>query len=229
MAYSSVHLNGNLICAIDIETTGLEVGVHDIIQVCVMPLGPDLNPSKQYKMFHMKLQPKRLENADIKADKVNKGLLTDALLHGTDPDTACDLFDEWFTRLNLPVRKAIIPLAANWAGIDRDFLIEWLGGPLNFQKYFRNDFRDVMITALFLNDQADKFSEPIPFPKVNMGYLCGILGVRNPKAHDAVGDCWSTAQVYQRLLNYRQYHEFYAGPAKFVPNPPPEIEISLEK
>ena len=33
-----VHLNGNLMAAVDLETTGTQPGYHEIIQIAVVPL-----------------------------------------------------------------------------------------------------------------------------------------------------------------------------------------------
>ena len=47
MAQSLVHLNGDLLCAVDCETTGLNCKEHDIIQVCVLPLDSQIQPLKE--------------------------------------------------------------------------------------------------------------------------------------------------------------------------------------
>ena len=47
MARAMQHLNGNLLCAVDIETTGLEPNYHEIWQLCVLPLDSNIDPLKK--------------------------------------------------------------------------------------------------------------------------------------------------------------------------------------
>ena len=46
MARGMIHLNGNILCAVDVETTGLEVGFHEIWQIAVLPLDSNIKPNK---------------------------------------------------------------------------------------------------------------------------------------------------------------------------------------
>lgn len=203
---SPVHLNGNLMCAIDTETTGLVPGVNDIIQLCVLPLASDFTPSKEYLPFHMIIQPKRPHNAQQGADGISKVQLAEAITNGIDPWTCVERFGEWFQRLRLPPNKKIVPLGANY-NFDLLMLHDLFGGPLSYEEYFRSDFRDVQKTALYLNDVADFMSERIPFPKVKLSYLCSCLGVTNADAHDAMGDCLATAEIYRKLMRYRDHYK----------------------
>lgn len=208
------HLNGNLMCAIDIETSGLmppftgAARPHDMLQIAIVPVAANLTVSREFPLFHLKLQPKRPENVDAKADEVNRGMLRDAMLNGMEPWTAVERFEEWFTRLRLAPGKKIVVLGCNYANFDKYFIMDWLGGPLNYNEFFRSDVRDVQTVACYINDTADHFSEMIPFPKWRLSYLASCLGVDHPHAtaHDAVQDCVTSIEVYRRLLRYRDYY-----------------------
>lgn len=199
MGRSSVHFNGHLLCAIDTETTGLRAGFHDIIQIAIVALNPDLTPNLNIMPFHTKLQPKRPHNFDDSSTEVNSQTLEDAMEYGMEPWTAVDLFDDWFKRLALPERKLIVPLGHNFP-FDKDFITDWLGGPISYQSYFHGHVRDSMSAALFVNDTADWRSERIPHPKVGLKYLCGLLGVELINAHDAMADALASAECYRKLL-----------------------------
>ena len=192
------HLNGNLLCAIDVETTGLDPMKHDIIQLAVLPLDAEIKPLQTVMPFYVNMKPKRPENIEKAAMKVNKTELAQLIINGLDPWKCVDMFEEWFERLNLPVGKKIVPLAHNWI-FDSGFIREWMG-PLSFAHFIDYHYRDSMTAALYLNDRADAHVEPYPFPKVSLGYCCSQLKIDNINAHDALADCVATAEVYRRML-----------------------------
>lgn len=197
-----IHLNGNLLCAIDVETTGVIPGFNDLIQVAILPLDGNLQPLKTVQPFYLNLTPQRIENIDAKAMKITKLTLAGMILNSTNPDTAADLLEDWFTKLNLPItsnsHKRIAPLWSN-GSFDKSFLIEWLGRD-TYNHYFYFQERDTQALALSINDRFDFHVEKIPFPKVGLPYLASCFNVVNENAHDALSDCYTTAEVYRRML-----------------------------
>jgi DNA polymerase III epsilon subunit-like protein len=198
MARSLVHLNGNLLCAVDTETTGLDPEVHDIVQIAVLPLDSEIRPLEGILPFNMHLKPKRPQNADPKALKINRLNLVELIERGMEPDRGADIFMEWFEKLNLGYNKRIAPLGHNYP-FDRGFIHGWLG-PKNYEFAFDYHVRDSVSAALFLNDRAAFHAEAAPYPKVNLKYLCSQLGVENQGAHDALQDCLATAECYRRMM-----------------------------
>lgn len=193
---SLIHNNGNLMCAVDVETTGTDWRQHDIWQICVLPLDSQLKPYTQIMPFYTELQPRRPETAE--ANAIKRDQLAKACLKGLDYFVAADLFDEWFQKLNLPFNKRIMVLAQNWV-FDRSFLIDWLGLKA-FDLYFDARYRDTMSTALYLNDWADFHAEQVPYPKVNLRYLASQLRIEYTNPHDAMEDCRVTAEVYRQMI-----------------------------
>lgn len=192
------HINGNLICAIDTETTGSDPRRHDIIQIAVIPLDGLLEPDANRIPFLMDLAPKRPENADPDAMSCNKIELAQRVLKGVDADRAADLFVEWVEKQKLGFNKRIMPLGSNWP-FDRSFLIEWLG-PKTYEMLFDSQYRDTMTTATYLNDLASIRGLPYPWPKVNLNYLCNQMRIERLKSHDATDDARVTAECYRNLL-----------------------------
>jgi len=192
------HLNGNLLCAIDTETTGLKAGFHDIWQVAIVPLGADIKPLKTVLPFCMDIKIKFPERIEKNAIKIINAEFARRQQHAIEPYTCADLFDKWFDRLKLPMYKRIVPLAQNWL-FDRGFLIDWLG-ETSFNHSFYHVFRDTMTVAAFDSDLCDFRGDKVLFTQYNLGFLCTRLGVTNEKPHDALQDAIATAEVYRRLL-----------------------------
>ena len=194
-----IHLNGNVLVCIDVETTGLQAGFHEITQVCFLPLGPDLKPRQDIVPFDLLLKIEREDRIEWDALKVSK---TDFFKHqqtAMDKYEAADLFEDWVQKLNLPERKRISPLAHNWK-FDQGFIRDWLGN-ISYETYIDGRSRDTMEAALYINDVYDNRNEPIPFPKVNLSYVAAQLKIPHDRAHNALADCVVTAEVYKKLVS----------------------------
>jgi DNA polymerase III epsilon subunit-like protein len=192
-----LHCNGHILCAVDIETTGLEPGFHEIWQICVLPLDSDLKPSKVILPFYMDLKPEMPENADPKA--ISREKLTQACLRGMNQYKAADMLVEWFEKkLGLAMEKRIMPLGCNYA-FDQIFLRLWMGNK-SYAQVFDGRYRDVMCASLYANDSAYFAQEQIPYSKNSLSWCCAALKVENTNPHDALSDCMATAEVYRLML-----------------------------
>lgn len=207
------HLNDNILCVIDIETTGLIPGFNEIIEICVLPLDFALDPDRKLIPFSVEIAPTRLDRVDpdihriqkqttynIDGETVCKSMerLEDIARRGLSAEKAGELFVDWFERLCLRPQKRICPIAHNWV-FDRPFIVDWLG-PKTFDYCFNPQYRDTMGMALFANDSADARGEPCPYPKVNLAYLCSQLQIERFGIHTALDDCVATAAVFKRLI-----------------------------
>lgn len=192
------HLNGNVLCAIDLETTGTLVGHHDIIEIAILPLDSFFKPSVEIMPVNITMQPRQPENIDPKALSVNRTKLIDIMANSITSDRAADLLVQWFNQLNLGFRKRLSPIGHNWK-FDHGFLVDWLG-QTQYDEMFDSRYRDVMAASLFINDYSDIRNERIPFPKVNLKYLASQFKIDYTEGHTALGDCRITAEVYRRML-----------------------------
>jgi DNA polymerase III epsilon subunit-like protein len=200
---SMQHWNGNQLCVIDTETTGLDPFWHEVIQICILPLDSNIEPRKDIIPFYINLKPDHPERASNNAFKKNKLNLLNLIETGFDRIAAIDMLDDWINKLKLPVTrygklKQIIPLGQNYQ-FDKTMLIKWLGYDL-YEQYFHYHYKDTMITANFLNDYAAMHAEKVPFSKIGLQWLCSKLNVNSERAHDALSDCIATAEVYKQLL-----------------------------
>jgi len=193
-----MHLNGEIFCAVDTETTGLDCEKHSIIEICVLPLNGDYSVNKSILPFTCQMQPIEGRIVDPEALRVNKIELSEIMLTCLDAFKVLDLFVEWFEKLNLGLHKGIVPIAQNWP-FDRGFLVNWMGD-LTFRTIFSRHYRDTMSLAASINDRCDIHNHPIQFPKLNLQSIANKFNIVNPDPHRALGDAWTTSQVYRQLL-----------------------------
>ncbi len=195
---SLLNLNGDMLAAVDVETTGIVFGWHEIVQIAVLPLDSEIQPSRVHKPFYFHLVPQEPDRVVGQAMKVN-GLDLDWLVsHGVDPCRAADLFEEWFAGLNLPFGKRLCPLAHNW-GFERGHMSAWLGLEM-FDSIWHPHARDTQRVASFLNDAAAYHGKKIPFGSVSQKTLCKKFGIENANEHDALADAIACAALYRALI-----------------------------
>jgi DNA polymerase III epsilon subunit-like protein len=203
MATSMIHWNGNQVCAIDTETTGLDDMFHEIIEIAIIPLDSNFKPRQDVMPFQLDLAPDFPTRYDKEAIKIHGKNLAEIILRGIDHEKAKDLLTDWVKKLSLPVTKygrlkQIIPLGHNYA-FDRGFINHWLGESL-YGEIFHYHYRDSMLAAQFLNDHAAMHAEKVPYPKVSLSYLANLLNVRHDQQHTALQDAQVCAECYRLML-----------------------------
>lgn len=201
---SMVHWNGNQVCCIDVETTGLDPYFHEIIQICILPLDSNFNPRKDVLPFYIEIQPEWPERISREAMKINKLDLAKIMERGHDKEKAKDLLQEWIEKLNLPytkygTRKKILSLGHCIASFDIPFIRQWLGVDL-YNELFDHHIRDIASVVMYLNDKAAMHAEDIKFKKMRLAYIATAIGITHDRAHDALQDCLVEAQVWKKLV-----------------------------
>ena len=198
-----VHLNGNLMAALDFETTGTRAGYHEIIQVAVVPLNANLRPNPRLRPFYCNIAPEHPERAEHEASTVHGLNLADLMINAPSSLKVADLLVEWFEALDLPQTKKLVPLVHNWV-FEAGFGRAWLGDEL-FHHIFHFHPRDGMQLAISLNDRAAFAGEPIPFGYVGLGALSKKFGIVNENPHDALSDALTEAEVYRALIHHELF------------------------
>jgi DNA polymerase III epsilon subunit-like protein len=195
-----VALNGNLLAAVDFETTGRRPGYHEIVQIAVVPLDSEIRPLAGVRPFYTNIKPQHPDRIEKSAFQVNGLDLENLMLYAPESERVADLLVEYIDRLRLPFGKVLVPLVQNWA-FESSFFKAWIG-PDMVDKLFHSHARDPMLLAVAMNDRAAFMGEELPFNRVGLGSLCNKLGVTNANAHDALADCLATADVYRALLTF---------------------------
>lgn len=200
-----VHWNGNQLCAIDVETTGLDPFVHEIVQICILPLDSNVVPRKDVIPFYIEIRPEFPERRDPEAMTVTKLDMNKIMERGHDREKAKDLLVEWSNKLGLPLTRGgnykckIMPLWHN-GKFDYCFILGWLGVEL-YGELFHGLDRDTMHTTLYQNDKAAAHAEDVPFKKNKLSWVANALDIEDDPTHDALQDCLATAAVYRKLIN----------------------------
>jgi len=232
-----VHLNGDIVCAIDTETTGLDCDYHEMIQVAIVPLGVNFEVDESIDPFYATIKPEYPGRWDDGAARVN-GLREVSANHGLDKYLVLDQFIDWFHELPLaetkspPYHKRIVPLVKNWA-FDRGFLRKWFSvlddeDGYAFDKYINSRVaRDLQPVVHYLNDLAYGNVMELPFNKASLGYVCKRLDINADGAHDALTDAIMTAKAYSRLINMRMPHGIDLGQTKYDNSVP--VEYTIDK
>jgi DNA polymerase III alpha subunit (gram-positive type) len=191
-------LNGNLLCAIDSETTGLMSGYNELTQISIIPLNNEFEISEQYPFFSFYILPKHFDRYEIEAQKKTKITQEFLELNALDKYRVADLLDDWFTNLELPEGKRIAPLAFNWP-FDKAFIEHWLGLE-TFNQFFLGQYRDPMVITTLLNDLAAWHGRLCPFASVSLSKVCTKLGIEYTNKHNSLDDAIATAKVYKKLI-----------------------------
>lgn len=203
------HYNGNLLCCIDVETTGLDPKKNEIWQIAVLPLNSDFEPlrrvtgpggERRITPFYVNMKidcPEYVEPTAI-GNKVEFAKIQQSAF---DPYVTAEMLVDWFERLNLGAMKRMFPLAQNWP-FDRSFLIEWLGEK-TFDLLFSPRYRDTLVCAALQSDKQWYNNQRVTLAQYNLSYLAHHAQYVNPKPHDALQDCIATAKVYKSFVEDR--------------------------
>lgn len=192
-------MNGNILCAVDVETTGVLAGYNEIIQIACVPLNQHFEPHPEMRHFYLNMKPDYPDRMSEGA--VAKHGITEESLEGcVSQDRGFELFDEWFYSLGLCFGKRLVPLAHNW-GFERGFLTYWLGVDGMWDKW-QSHPRDTMLLAASVNDLFVWHGRKIPFPALNLVSMCKRFEIQLDNAHDALADCLATAKLYAALMRF---------------------------
>ncbi len=171
--------------ALDIETTGLDALVHEIIEVgCVLF---SFNVKKKIfeveESFDIKIKPQHIELANPISLKVNgyqESLWTDALT----PEKALKKISQKITGR---------VMVGHNAGFDYSFFNTACKkyGVVNTLHYHVLDTLSMAYVVLYNNVDATRLS---------LQYLCDFYGIENKKAHTALADAQATYELFVKLL-----------------------------
>jgi len=167
---------------IDIETTGLNMIEHEIIEIGGVIVDQKLNILEE---FELKIKPEHIENADKTALKINHYNKKDWEVGYTLKD-AFEIFSEKV--------KDCIMVGQNVA-FDSSFIeysLAKLKSP-NTMHYHKLDTISVAWAKLHREPDLDHFS---------LREMCKKFGIENKNPHSALSDARATFELYKKLISY---------------------------
>lgn len=166
---------------IDIETTGLDVIVNEIIEIGVVITDSDL---KIIEEFEIKIKPERIENANPTALKINhynekdwQGAMT---LRGAIKILAEKVKDCIMVGQNVAFDAGFIEHAFSRMSID------------NTMHYHKLDTISIAWAKLHKDPDLEHFS---------LREMCIRFGIENIKPHSALSDARATYELYKKLMS----------------------------
>lgn len=165
---------------IDIETTGLNVLEHEIVEIGCVLTTPKL---KVLEEFELKIKPEQIRKADPVSMKIN---------HYNEKD--------WKRAINLKQAMEIlcqktescIMIGQNVA-FDSGFLEYAFAKTkiLNTMHYHKLDTISIAWAKLHKDKDVEHFS---------LREMCARFGIKNERAHSALSDARATFELYKKLM-----------------------------
>lgn len=165
---------------IDIETTGLDVRIHEIIEIGAVITTPELEVIEK---FELKIKPENIESADPVALKVNH-------YRPEDWEDARPLEDA-MNLLSKKVKDCI--MVGQNVSFDISFL-EYNFNKVNIKNpmhYHRLDTMSIAWAKLHRIEDITHFS---------LRELCKHFGIKNENSHTGLADAFATYLLYKKLM-----------------------------
>ncbi len=165
---------------IDIETTGLDLTKHEIIEVGCVLTTPELEVIEE---FEFKIKPERIEDADPVALKINH-------YKATDWEDAITLKEAMKT---LASKTADCIMVGQNVAFDSAFL-EYSFSKTKIKNTMHYHRLDTISIAWA------KFHKDVSFEHFSLREMCLRFGIKNENSHTALSDARATYELYKKLL-----------------------------
>ena len=162
----------------DIETTGLDLETHEIIEIAVLAYNPNTDEIKEWET---KIAPSHIETASDVALRIN-GYTNNPKSYATNLKSA-------MIKFNSLTEGCII-----------------VGQNINFDlSFIKKAMKELGISPNFDRRSLDLMSlvwfavKDTGIPGISLEKLCNYFGVCNVGAHTAMVDCRRTFEIYRKL------------------------------
>jgi DNA polymerase III epsilon subunit family exonuclease len=165
---------------IDIETTGLNLLQHEIIEIGCVLTTPELEVIEE---FELKIKPEQIENADLVALKVNH--------YKEENWESAQSLEEGMKIFSKKIKDCI--MVGHNVSFDAGFLEYAFNkvGKLNTLHYHKLDTISIA-WAKFHNDKN--------FEHFSLREMGARFDIKNERAHTALSDARATYELYKKLM-----------------------------
>lgn len=193
------------ICAIDVETTGLDFRTDDILEIAIIPLTSNYKVDRTRPLFHTIVNPG--ERALTEMELPSRAMLVNRLSRDVIMDKGVEschllaLVTHWMKTNDISVMEPL--------GQFVQFDLKFLEALFGFEQMGIFD-RNVRCTKGFARGAADVSNEmqrnnpdwrpANPFDGFKLGQLADHYGTEKGVPHSAVGDAVTAANVYAAQL-----------------------------
>lgn len=188
----------NRICAIDTETTDVDLLKAEAVELAIVPVRNDFSIEEHMKPLELIINPgKQALDDGSEALAFNKIGRDHILKDGIPKEDVRGYIKGWMDANDISL---IIPLAHNWV-FDRIVMCRLIGTKATESLIYRRA-KDSHSLAVSINDRYDFFGKKPPFSQTRLSFLADYFGICPEGAHRAKYDCIMTAQVYRELLKF---------------------------
>jgi len=189
MPISDTNMRKVNLAFIDLETTGLDPDLHEIIEIgCVVARqndrtgkGPSLEIVKE---FEVKVQPIHIEKAEPEALLINGYNAQDWLFAVPLSSALAELSS--YTKNSIMVAQN---LTFDWGFLRAAY--KKTGLEMSLHEKRKLDTVSMWFTKFYDAPKPDKFS---------LHYMAEFAGVVNPKAHSALADARTLFEIYRKVM-----------------------------
>lgn len=171
---------------LDVETTGLNPEVHEIIELGAVVARAEGNVLRETARLDFKIQPKNIALADPQALRINGYDASQWLFAATLEDVLRQFKD---------TAKGGVLVAHNlsfdWAFLSKAFEKTEIENTLHYHKL---DTISIAFAKLAEEEDINKFS---------LRALCEHFGIENKRAHSAFSDAYATFELFKKLMGMR--------------------------
>ena len=200
--------NKNYIYAsIDIETTGFDFELDEIIEIGILPLNDNFTIETQIKPFHARIEATQILERHKKALEIN-GL--DPTEGDSNINTLCRL-KAWFIHNKI---DKIIPVGQNIDKFDLPFIGYWMTNIklpiITYNDIFHHKTYDLLKLCRNLSLGAKNITGDLDYfeNKHTLKNICRTCGIDYPEnAHTALVDAEITAKCYRYILQGLQFRQ----------------------
>ena len=172
---------------IDLETTGLDLERHEIIEIACLTVKQDWSQREPVftvlNEFDVKVKPKHIETAEPEALRITRYAEADWLFAVELPQALKELAERTTDAIMVGQNVAF-----DWGFLRHGFKET---GVQNKMYFHRLD----LIPMVFIKCCRDPKLE-----RYNLGELSRYFGVANDRAHSAMSDIRATFEIYKKLI-----------------------------